>query len=226
MPRMSDNMLYRSLILGSSIDQEHRTASISFSSETKVPRRDWWSGDSYNEILGHESGNVDFKRLQELGVVLFNHDPNRVLGAVSEVSLDTVEHRCKATIRFDTDEESEKIYQKVLAGTLKGISVGYRVKRWEEVKAGAKSTCGRFEGPCRIAREWEPLEISVVSIPADTGVGVGRAMGETINLDGLAVSKEVFTAVRSFLEKEEKQRQQLQDSYDLMEKELKLLEME
>lgn len=223
---MNEDMLYRALTFGNSVDQERRTASISFSSETAVPRCDWWTGENYNEILGHENGNVDFKRLQDLGVVLFNHDPDRVLGAVNEVSLDTTEHRCKATIRFDTDEESEKIFQKVVAGTLKGISVGYRVKRWEKVEAGAKSTCGRFEGPCRIAREWEPLEISVVSVPADIAVGVGRAMGETINIDGLTVSKEIFIAVRSFLEKEEKQRQQLQASYDLMERELKLLEME
>ena len=48
--------------------------------------------------------------------------------------LDTTENRCKAEIRFDEDEESEVIYQKVLNKTLQGVSVGYQVTDWETIK--------------------------------------------------------------------------------------------
>lgn len=79
-----------------------------------------------------------------------------------------------AEVEFDSDEFSETIYQKVRGGTLKGVSVGYRIDSLEEVMAGKTSADGRFTGPCEIARKWWPLEISIVSIPADETVGVGR----------------------------------------------------
>ena len=41
--------------------------------------------------------------------------------------------------------------------------------------AGGASADGRFAGPCMIARKWTPLEVSIVSVPADATVGVGRS---------------------------------------------------
>ena len=75
----------------------------------------------------------------------------------------------------ETDADAEKIFSKVQSGTLKTTSVRYRVDSWEEVRAGATSADGRFTGPCSIARRWTPMEISVVSVPADATVGVGRS---------------------------------------------------
>ena len=80
-----------------------------------------------------------------------------------------------AEVEFDTDEDAEKIFRKVQSGTLKTTSVRYRVDAWEEVKAGGVSADGRFTGPCQIARKWTPLETSIVSVPADATVGVGRS---------------------------------------------------
>ena len=61
------------------------------------------------------------------------------------------------------------------SGTLKGVSVGYIVRRYEEIESGGTSEDGRFEGPAEVATDWVPLEISIVSIPADPTVGVGRS---------------------------------------------------
>lgn len=83
-----------------------------------------------------------------------------------------------ATIEFDSDDASEVIYQKVKGGTLKGVSVGYLVDDWEEVMPNKTSTDGRFMGPCSIAKKWAPYEISIVSVPADPTVGVGRELEE------------------------------------------------
>ena len=80
----------------------------------------------------------------------------------------------EAEIEFDTDEESEKIFQKVRSGTLKGTSVGYMVDSWEEIMANKTSADGRFKGPASVAKKWTPFEVSVVSVPADPTVGVGR----------------------------------------------------
>ena len=64
------------------------------------------------------------------------------------------------------------------SGTLKTTSVRYSVDAWEEVVAGKTSADGRYTGPCQIARKWTPLEVSIVSVPADATVGVGRSDGQ------------------------------------------------
>ena len=152
--------------------EDSRRVMLSLSSEE--PCRRWFG----NEILCHDPDAVDLSRLQDIGVVLFNHDRNTVIGRVDSVELDEQEHKLRAEIIFDDDEESERVYQKVKSGTLKGVSVGYAVDVWEEVEAGAMSSNGRFEGPCSVATRWTPYELSIVSVPADPTVGVGRSYDE------------------------------------------------
>ena len=142
---------------------------LSFSSEEPYAR---WYG---TEILDHTAGCMDLSRLESIGVVLFNHKRDQVIGKVVKAWEEG--GRGKATIAFDDDEQSEVIRKKVATGTLKGVSVGYSIDTWEEVAAGKKSSDGRFTGPCYIAKRWTPLEISIVSVPADPTVGVGRGDG-------------------------------------------------
>ena len=143
-----------------------RKFTLSFSSEEPYER---WFGV---EILDHGPGAVDLARLNEIGCLLFNHNRDAVIGKVNRAWVDG--NRGYAEVEFDTDEQSEIIYQKVRSGTLKGVSVGYRIDSLEEVMAGKTSADGRFTGPCEIARKWWPFEISIVSVPADATVGVGR----------------------------------------------------
>lgn len=148
-----------------------RKVEISFSSEEPYAR--WYDA---TEILDHSGDVADLQRLNDIGVLLFNHKRDDVIGRIEKAWVE--DSRGKAIVVFDDDETSERIFQKVRSGTLKGVSVGYVVTSWEEVKAGGKSADGRFTGPCYIARRWEPYEISIVSIPADPSVGVGREFEE------------------------------------------------
>lgn len=150
-------------------DQNSRRRTVSFSSEE--PYRRWFG----MEILDHADGAVDLTRLSTVGVLLFNHDTNMVVGKVIRAWIEN--HRGMAEVEFDTDDDAEKIFGKVKSGTLKTTSVRYNVDAWEEVVAGKSTADGRFMGPCQIARKWMPLEISVVSVPADATVGVGRSEG-------------------------------------------------
>ena len=144
---------------------------LSFSSEEPYDR--WWG----TEILDHSDGAVDLTRLNEIGCLLFNHNRDKVLGKINRAWIQDM--RGMAEIEFDTDEGSELIYQKVRSGTLKGVSVGYQIDSWEEVMPNKQSADGRFTGPADIARKWTPYEISIVSVPADPTVGVGRELEET-----------------------------------------------
>lgn len=144
---------------------------LSFSSEEPYLRR------FGSEILDHSEGAIDLTRINEIGCLLFNHKRDAVVGKINRAWIEN--GRGQAEVEFDdTDEESEKIYQKVKNGTLKGVSIGYVVDEWEEVPANRTSSDGRFRGPCSIAKRWTPFEISIVSVPADPTVGVGREMGE------------------------------------------------
>ena len=143
---------------------------LSFSSEEPYQR--YWG----TEILDHNPEAVDLTRLNEMGVLLFNHERDRVIGKINRAWIEN--QRGCAEVEFDTDAEAEIIFKKVQGGTLKGVSVGYRIDVWEEVSSGKLSSDGRFTGPCDIAKRWMPYEISIVSIPADPTVGVGREMNE------------------------------------------------
>jgi len=155
------------------IDENSRTVELSFSSELPYDR---WFGP---EILSHDEGAVDLARLLEVGTVLFTHgrDPNygrMPIAKIEKAWIDEKEHKGKALITFDDDENSDRVFQKVNKGLIKGVSVGYTVSSWEEVAAGKKSANGRFTGPAYVAIKWEPLEISIEPTPADPSVGVGR----------------------------------------------------
>lgn len=152
---------------GGAEGEKSRSFTLSFSSEEPYMRYDG------NEILDHADGAVDLSRLQELGVVLFNHNPDQVIGRIDSAKVEN--HRGIASITFDEDELAETIYQKVANGTLKGVSVGYKIARKEWIARGKTSKCKRFTGPCNVARSWMPFEISIVSVPADPTVGVNRA---------------------------------------------------
>lgn len=144
-----------------------RKFELSFSSEAPYER--WWG----TEILSHSEGAMNLERLNSIGVVLYNHNRDKVIGKILRAWVE--DERGKAEIEFDSDADSEIVYQKVSSGTLKGVSVGYMVDVWEEVAANKKSSNGKFTGPCDIATKWTPFEISIVSVPADPTVGVGRS---------------------------------------------------
>lgn len=154
------------------VDTDSRTVELSFSSETPYGR---WFGD---EILCHDEECINLERFNNgLGTALFNHDRDAVVGHIEKAWLE--DNRGKALVRFDTDEQSETIFQKVQSGTLQGVSVGYAIYRYEVLEDGdTKSTNGRFNGPAYVVTDWEPLEISIVSVPADPTVGVGRSAEE------------------------------------------------
>ena len=149
------------------VEDKERTFLLSFSSEEPYNR---WFGP---EILDHSEDAVDLTRLNEIGVLLYNHDRNAVIGKIERAWIEG--DRGKAEVTFDSDEDSERIFKKVQSGTLKGVSVGYLVDSWEEVMPNKQSADGKYTGPCSIARKWAPYEVSIVSVPADPTVGVGRS---------------------------------------------------
>ena len=184
-------VLYREMSFDrATVDETNRVVTLSFSSEAPVIRQSWFSGQ-WVEILRHETQAIDMTRLKDLGVLLYMHSSMMPIGGILEPYIDEGQRKCMAKARFDTDPQSDGIYQKVLSGTLRGVSVGYRVLEndWEVVKEGKMSSCGRFAGPCEIANRWTPYEVSIVPLPADATVGVGRSAGTDLEMSEYMFSR-------------------------------------
>lgn len=146
------------------IDEEARTVEVAFSSEEPVPR---WFGD---EILDHTDGAMLDTRLQNGAAVLWNHDTDIQIGVVEQASVDS-DRRGRATLRFGRSARAEEIWADVIDGVIRHISVGYFVRAIKtEEREGERDKV--------TITEWEPYEISLVSVPADASVGVGRSAGE------------------------------------------------
>ncbi|MCP4858351.1 MAG: phage major capsid protein, partial [Fuerstiella sp.] len=75
----------------------------------------------------------------------------------------------RAVVRFGRSKRASEIFNDVVDGIRKHSSVGYRIHKMqpeEEVENSFRAV------------DWEPYEVSLVSIPADASVGVGRSATE------------------------------------------------
>lgn len=133
---------------------------FSFSSETPVER---WFG---NEVLSHDAGAADLSRLNDSAPLLWNHNPDQVIGVVESARIGN-DKRGYATVRFGTSQRAQEILSDVQAGVIRNVSFGYRILDMVEQK--------KSKTPVYTATRWLPLEVSVVSIPADPSVGLGRS---------------------------------------------------
>lgn len=154
--------LYRGVqITREAIDADARTVELSFSSESPVER---WFG---TEILDHSPASVRLGRLRAGGPLLVDHDLRDHVGVIESVSIDA-DRRGRAVVRFGRSARAEEIWADVQDGIRNSVSVGYRIHelRLDSEKDGEETYR---------AVDWEPLEVSLVSVPADVSVGVGRA---------------------------------------------------
>jgi HK97 family phage major capsid protein/HK97 family phage prohead protease len=150
---------YQRAELTSFDEVEERTFEFPFSSEYPVAR---YFG---NEILSHESKAADLSRLNDGAPLLFNHNPDRVIGVVERAYIDGNKRRGYARVRFSRNSFAQEILSDVKDGVLRNVSFGYSIDKMEERGSGDF-----------VATAWSPYEISVVSVPADPGVGIGRSL--------------------------------------------------
>lgn len=178
------NDMFREISVGDvNFEGDSRTLTLSFASETPYER---WFG---LEVLCVDETAMNMQRFQDgLGCLLFNHDRDKVIGKIERAWLEN--NRAYADVTFDDDEFAEGVFNKVKSGTLRGVSVGYRVGEYTEVREDNKYAEGRIKGPCYVASKWEPYEISIVSVPADATVGVNRSLSD-FNVVSMVQKKEI-----------------------------------
>lgn len=159
-------LLYREAIIDAAgIAADSNECNMSFSSEQPVERYDWMDGKSYMEILSHDFKSVDLSRLNNKHPLLVNHDTRDQVGVVTKAEIGP-DKKGRATVRFSKSVRGKEILQDVKDGIRGLVSVGYQV--------GKELTKSNRDGMEYRTFEWTPYELSLVPIPADTTVGVGR----------------------------------------------------
>lgn len=158
-------VLRRAMIIDpANIAADKRTVELTFSSDIELER---WPG--VIEVLSHASDAVDLSRLRNGAPLLFNHDQDEYIGVIESATIGA-DRKGRAVVRFSENDDAEKIWRDVQAGILKNVSVGYRIN---EVKLTEERSNGT---DVYTVSRWEPYEVSIVTIPADVTVGIGRSL--------------------------------------------------
>jgi len=153
------------------LDMDKRTVELAFSSESGVDR---WFG---TEILDHGKKSVRLDRLKNTGPLLLHHDSREHVGTIESAKIDDKDRVGRAVVRLGRGPERDAVLQDIEDGIRKCVSVGYRIHRMKLEEQGDN------EADIYRATDWEPYEVSLVSMPADTSVGVGREAREWHNGD-------------------------------------------
>ena len=137
---------------------DERSMEFPFSSEYPVAR---YFG---NEVLSHGYESADLSRLNDGAPLLYNHDPDRMIGVVERAWIDGDKKRGYAKVRFSRNKLAQEMLDDVRDGILRGVSFGYSIDKMEERESDF------------VATNWRGYEISLVSLAADPTVGVGRSL--------------------------------------------------
>ena len=157
------------------IDEEARTATLAFASEAPYER--WWGV----EILDVSATSMRQGRLRSGANLLMDHDTRDVVGVIESVEIGA-DRVARAVVRFGKSVRAEEVWQDVRDGIRRNVSVGYMIH-----KAVLVETVDGVE-TYRVT-DWEPFEVSLVSVPADASVGVGRSAEPDER--GISISVEV-----------------------------------
>jgi HK97 family phage major capsid protein/HK97 family phage prohead protease len=155
---LEGQLLQRFEVTDFTVGEDERSIEFPFSSEYPVAR---YFG---NEVLSHDRNAADLSRLNDGAPLLFNHDPDRVIGVVERGWIDDTKKRGYVSVRFSKNPFAQEVLTDVKDGILRNVSFGYQITDLEQ------RASGDF-----VANSWTAMEVSLVSIPADPSVGLGRA---------------------------------------------------
>jgi hypothetical protein len=142
---------------------------VVWSTGAEVRRTDPWTGKPYHERLSLEPGHVDLSRLESGAPLLDSHAAYSLAGIIGVVERAWIESgpsgpEGRAVIRFSSRAEVEPVWEDVRSGIIRHVSVGYRVRTYR-IEEDA-------DPPVWRAVDWQPVELSLVAVPADPGAGL------------------------------------------------------
>lgn len=151
-----------------------RTVNLVWSTGAPAKRFDFWTGTYYMEELSLDPAHVRLDRMNSGANLLNTHaqsDLSAVLGVVEPGSAAIVNGEGVCQVRFSERADVEPYFRDVSTGIIRNVSVGYIVHQYQKTDPPEGGGL-----PVWLAIDWEPAEVSLVSVPADFGAGVRSGM--------------------------------------------------
>lgn len=156
-------------------EAEDRTLEFPFASEMPVER---YFG---MEVLSMDEKAMDLSRLNDGAPLLYQHDADRIVGVVERAYIK--DKRGYAKVKLANNELGREMQDLVKDGIIRNVSFGYRINDMEEDKSTKPVTYR--------ATSFQPFEISLVTVPADQTVGIGRAFTQN---EGMSTASAVTSS--------------------------------
>jgi HK97 family phage major capsid protein len=121
------------------------------------------------EVLSHKAEDINMSFIQsKTAPLLLDHDMTKQIGVIEEFRLDEKQKRTTALVRFGKSNLAREVFQDVVDGIRMNVSLGYRIDKMERTEKDDETY---------YRAAFTPMEVSMVSIPADQSrlVGVGRS---------------------------------------------------
>lgn len=150
-------------------DDAEAVYEIEMSSEFAVERTDWWTGQTWREVLLHGEENVDMTRAGSGSFPILEEHRGVQIGNVDEGSLK--DKKLRGAGRFSAGQRGSEAESDVKRKIRKNTSVGYLPLQARLVEQNDQL------GDLWEITRWLPLEVSLVGVPADPTVGVRSADG-------------------------------------------------
>jgi phage major head subunit gpT-like protein len=161
----------RAMLQPETWNEEAKTIEVVFATEQPVVRYSWDKDGYYNEVLSIDTSSIRMERINSGAPVLDSHDTwsglESQIGVVERAWIQGTELR--AIVKLSERESLKEIVNDIKSGIIRNISVGYRVYKLEQTESGMNTI------PTYRATDWEPYEISFVTVPADHKSGVRTA---------------------------------------------------
>ncbi|KQR83466.1 hypothetical protein ASG07_06985 [Sphingomonas sp. Leaf343] len=152
-------------IRADTFNEADNTVEVVWTTGARGTRMDWRRWELIEEELSTDPKHVRLDRINSGGPVLNSHrsyDLSSQLGVVVDGSARLANGEGTATLRFSRREEVAPIIQDIRDKVIRNVSVGYRVHEYEVTEREG-------ERPIYRAIDWEPYEISFVTMPFDAG---------------------------------------------------------
>jgi len=145
----------------SNLNEENRVVEVVWHAGSRMRRSDFLIGN-YELQLSMEPEAIDLSLFSSGKTPLLKDHENEldsVVGVVEKAWLDGNEG--KALVRFDDDDEGERLYKKVKNRIINNISIGVDFLQKEIVER-------KGEPDLHFVTKWQPYEISLVAVGADS----------------------------------------------------------
>jgi hypothetical protein len=173
-PKPAPMMVRAAEVRPASYDEADNSIEIVWTTGAAGMRFDWMDGSYYMEELAVTPEAVRLDRLNAGACLLDSHETyslGSVLGSVVPGSVVIGSGQGTARVRLAKTADVADTNAKIIDGHIRSVSVGYNVFTYVRTEKEG-------EYPHLLATDWEPVELSMVSVPFDAGAQVRARSAE------------------------------------------------